>query len=150
MPKRRRIPWVLVGVVLFVLAFMGRTGYDIYDKRQAMARVQAAFAEYDRADRRWARAVDAALKASGEAAAGPVREMTEAEQTVARVPASGCAARVGEQLVLAMQASRQAVMARSATESTEDAAFAVAMRGAKDVRLDYEIARARCFESPRS
>jgi hypothetical protein len=57
---------------------------------------------------------------------------------------------VGEQLVLAMQASRLAVMARSASDSTDDAAFAEAMRGARDARLEYEMVRARCFEKPRS
>lgn len=146
-PTRRRIPWILIGVVLFVLAFMGSTGYDIYDKRKAMALVQAAFAEFDAAEQRWALAVDAAMKAPPDAMADSIKLMAEREQTVAGVPASGCAARVGEQLVLAMQAQRAALMARSATEP---AALAEAMRAARDSRLEYELVRARCFEKPRS
>ncbi|MCZ4304449.1 hypothetical protein O4G98_06860 [Zoogloeaceae bacterium G21618-S1] len=149
-PKRRQIPWVLIGVVLFVLAFMGRTGVDIYDKRKAMALVQAAFAEFDVADQRWGLAAEAAMSASGDAVVALIKEMTKAEQAVAGMSAWGCAARVGEQLVLAMQASRLAVMARSESDSTDDAAVAEAKRGARDARLEYEIVRARCFEKPRS
>lgn len=146
-PNRRRIPWVLIGVVLFVLAFMGRTGVDIYDKRKAMALVQAAFAEFDAADQRWLLAADKAMKAPPEAVGALIEVMVESEQTVAGVSASGCAARVGEQLVLAMQAQRAALMVRSATEPAVDAE---AMRAARDSRLEYELVRARCFESPRS
>lgn len=149
-PKRRRVPWVLIGVVLFVLAFMGRTGVDIYDKRKAMALVQAAFAEFDAADQRWQLAAGKAMKASPGAMRELIQMMVESEEAVARVSASGCAARVGAQLVLAMQASRLALTARSAIDPAADAALDEAMGRARDARLAYELVRAKCFEAPRS
>ncbi|KAA3653339.1 MAG: hypothetical protein DWQ11_08365 [Proteobacteria bacterium] len=141
----RRVPWMLISVAVFVLGFMARTGYDIYDKRQAMAKVLAAYAAFDAADGPWQRAADAAGKAAPDARAPLLEELQRGEATVAGVPATGCAARVGAQLLAAMQARRAALMVGEA-----DAGLAEAMGRARDAWLEYELARAKCFEAPRS
>lgn len=146
---RRRVPWMLIGVAMFVLVVMGRTGYDIYDKRLAMARVQAAYAAFDAADGPWQRTADAVGKAPPGARAALVEALLRGEAAVASVPATGCAARVGAQLLQAMQARRAALMAAAAGPGG-DAALAVARGRARDARLEYELVRAKCFEAPRS
>lgn len=143
--RRRRVPWMLIGVAVFVLGFMVRTGYDIYDKRQAMAKVLAAYAAFDAADGPWLRAADAAGKAAPDARTPLLEELQRGEAAVAGVPATGCAARVGAQLLVAMQARRAALMV-----ADTDAVRVEAVGRARDARLEFELLRAKCFEAPRS